>query len=192
MKATVIRIRQFVKDNKLEVLIDVALFAIITYSLHWLWWHWIWSTASDGGFLTFLPAAADFLAHEVFLSSSWVLNVLGVEHTAVNNTIFLKGNGYVEVLLSCSGLKQFYQIFFLFLLFPGPWKHKLWYIPAALLIMHGVNIMRIVILSLVLDPWPEYWDFIHMWILRPFFYVVIFGFWVLWNEKFRPMTRKSS
>ncbi len=43
--------------------------------------------------------------------------------------MWFSNNGYVGVNESCSGLKQFYQIAVLFILFPGPWKHKLWYIP---------------------------------------------------------------
>jgi len=30
----------------------------------------------------------------------------------------------------------------------------------------------------------EYWDFVHDWIVRPFFYVVMFMLWVWWNEKY--------
>ena len=31
---------------------------------------------------------------------------------------------------------------------------------------------------------PDHWHFTHDWILRPFFYVVIFLLWVWWVEKF--------
>jgi len=86
---------------------------------------------------------------------------------------------------SCSGLKQFFQIAVVFLLFPGPWKHKAWFIPASILVMHGVNILRIVILSIVLIKWPGYWQFSHDWILRPFFYVVIFAEWLIWEVYFQ-------
>jgi exosortase/archaeosortase family protein len=61
----------------------------------------------------------------------------------------------------------------------------------SILIMHGVNILRIVILSVVVLWKPEYWDFIHDWILRPGFYVVIFALWVVWVERFRSGSRKS-
>ncbi len=32
--------------------------------------------------------------------------------------------------------------------------------------------------------WPENWDFIHLWVLRPIYYVAIFILWVIWVEKF--------
>jgi exosortase/archaeosortase family protein len=71
------------------------------------------------------------------------------------------------------------------ILFPGSWKKKLWYIPLGILVLHIVNIFRIVILSVVVVNWPRNWDFIHESIMRPFFYVVIFAMWVLWVERIR-------
>jgi len=51
--------------------------------------------------------------------------------------------------------------------------------------MHGVNILRIVILSFILVYYPNSWDFTHDWILRPFFYVIIFLEWLIWLHYFR-------
>ncbi len=179
------KLTHLIRKYHLKPLVDVLFFAVITYSLHWLWWNAIWKSANAGGFLSFLPELAQWLAHQTFLQSSWFLDLIGYRHIAMDNTITFPGTGYVAVLPSCSGLKQFYQIVFLFLLYPGPWKHKAWYIPASLAVMYLVNVSRIVILSLVLFVWPQHWDFIHMWILRPFFYVVIFAEWMVWNEYFK-------
>jgi exosortase/archaeosortase family protein len=97
--------------------------------------------------------------------------------------------GGPAAVLDRYGLKQFYQAFFLFLLYPGPWKHKLWYIPLAILVMHLVNVFRVVALSLVMVHAYPHWDLMHDWVLRPFFYVVLFALWVVWNERFRHATR---
>ncbi len=84
---------------------------------------------------------------------------------------------------TCSGLKQFYQAFFLFLLYPGPWKHKTWFIPMAIAVMHLVNIFRIVVLSLAMLHAYHHWDVIHDWVVRPMFYVVLFGLWMWWDQR---------
>jgi exosortase/archaeosortase family protein len=97
---------------------------------------------------------------------------------------FLANNGYVAVNESCSGLKIFLQFTVLMILFPGPWKHKLWYIPAGLIILHLTNIFRIVGLAQVTISLPQYWDFSHDYFFRPLFYVVIFTLWVIWVEYF--------
>ena len=164
-------------------IIDIALFAIITYTFHVLWWDFANFIKS----FTVVSSTADWLAGQVFVSSLWInRSILGMHITTEDpNTMWFSNGGYVSVVESCSGLKQFYQIIVLFVLFPGPWKHKLWFIPMSLFIMHCVNILRIVILSVTVLWKPEYWDFIHEWILRPGFYVVIFGLWVWWVEVFR-------
>jgi exosortase/archaeosortase family protein len=99
----------------------------------------------------------------------------------VNGDLF---TGYMVVDDTCSGLKQFYQAIVLFMLYPGPWRHKLWYIPTALLAMHMVNIFRIVALSFTMVHHYQHWDMMHDWVLRPLFYVVLFGLWVFWEERF--------
>ena len=117
-----------------------------------------------GGFMTRLDAVNTFRFELVAGADSFVRHLI-IDHT-------------------CSGLKQFYQAFFLLLLYPGVTRHKIWYIPMALLVMHLVNIFRVVMLSLTMVYAYQHWDFIHDWVLRPFFYVVLFGLWVIWDQKF--------
>jgi len=180
------RINLFIKKNKLGPLVDVALFSIIIIFFHFLWW--------DFGLKSFLnkygsfQEMEQFMARQVFLASSWFdLHVLGYHIKTLNTTIYFPEiNGYIEVNGSCSGVKQFYQWTVLMILFPGPWRQKLWYIPLGILIIHLNNILRIIILSVILENCPDYWNFAHDWILRPFFYVIIFALWVIWVEKIRP------
>ncbi|MFH1120035.1 MAG: exosortase/archaeosortase family protein [Bacteroidota bacterium] len=169
--------------HKLQALVDVALFAIITIGFHELWWGFSeWIKSFD-----LIAGSADWLAKQVYISALWInRNILGLNViTTEPNTMWFSINSYVGVDESCSGLKQFYQIAVLFILFPGPWKHKIWYIPMGIIVMFITNVSRIVILSLVVIWQPGYWDFTHDWIMRPFFYVVIFILWVIWVEKFR-------
>lgn len=173
----------FIKRNKLQPIVDVAIFGIITIVFHYLWWNGLKEFLLN--FMAFRNMEA-FLAHQVFLPSAWIMeNILHYTTTAADNTIYLENNSYVAVVGSCSGLKQFYQWTVLMILFPGPWKKKLWYIPLGIITIHVVNILRIVILCVVAVHWPQQWDFIHEWVLRPFFYVVIFAMWVVWVEKIR-------
>ena len=174
------QIKEYINKHNLNFIIDILLFGLITIALHWLWWHVWWKYE----IFDFLHSWANHLAHWVYLGSTWVLdNIFSVEHIAKNDTLFFY-NGYVAIVESCSGLKQFYQLFFLLLIFPGPWKHKLWYIPSGIFLIFLVNIFRIVMLSFILLWKPDIWDWAHMWVLRPFYYVVIFGLWVVWVERF--------
>jgi exosortase/archaeosortase family protein len=176
------KIKVFIKKHKLHPFVDVLIFAVIIYGFHELWWGNIKFLKS---FLLF-NETAQFLAEQVFIASSWIVeNIIGYDITTKATTMYFPDNGYIDVNTSCSGLKQFYQWTVLILLFPGPWKHKLWYIPAGIIVIHLINIFRIVALSIILMLNPDIWDFCHMWILRPFFYVVIFIMWVIWVEKLK-------
>lgn len=177
------KFKTLINNPKYKSLWNVFLFMLITYVFHKLWW----TFSSEIKSLAFISNSADYLAHQVFLWSKWFnANILSLEFTTKdpNTFLFPQVNGYIAVEESCSGLKQMYQLFFLFLLFPGPWKHKLWYIPITFFVMFLTNVFRIIVLSIILINWPDQWHFCHDWILRPFFYVVIFGLWVLWVEFF--------
>lgn len=163
-------------------IIQIVLFVAITLLFHFLWWRGI------RHFLTqfeWFEAFRHTLVTWVFNMSAWLNeNILGLEIIRQGTTIIVPGHGFVEVVEDCSGAKQFYQILILFTLFPGPWRHKLWYIPASFIIMHFTNVLRIVFLTLTLIWFPDEWDFIHLYVMRPMFYVVIFMLWIIWVEKF--------
>lgn len=182
---------KLIQKYHLDAFRDVAIFMIILLFFHVMWRSYIRDILS----VEFISQSANWLAVQVYVESRWVLEFLGVKVTPFDQLFIGEGlrsnvfyhaenNGYVSVNSSCSGLKQFYQWFFLMVLFPGPWKHKLWFIPSGLIIIHIVNVFRILTMVFVTIYLADYWDFIHDWILRPFFYVVMFLLWVWWNEKF--------
>lgn len=192
-------INNFIKKYKLDAFKDVIIFMAILLFFHFLWKIFI----NDVVVFEFYQASTDFLARKVFLASCWVLNVFNVDvvyYDELNiggmlrkNVIYYaENNGYVAVGKSCSGLKQFYQWTILMLLYPGPWKQKAWFIPMGLLIFHVVNIFRILGMTAVTIYIPENWDFMHDYVMRPFFYVVMFTLWVWWNEKYYLPSKKKN
>ncbi|RLD53583.1 MAG: hypothetical protein DRJ05_16200 [Bacteroidetes bacterium] len=185
-------LKSFIKKYHLEAFVDVALFMGILLFFHFLYRALI----SDIYAVQILDNSREWLAYKVFLASEWFLHTFNVKVTTFeeftidgrvwkNLIYYPEGNGYVAVNRACSGMKQFYQWIILMLLYPGPWKHKLWFIPMGLGIVHLVNIGRIVGMTFVTINLPQHWDFIHDWIMRPFFYVVMFMLWAWWNDKFR-------
>jgi len=178
------RVADFIDKHKLRPIADVFVFMIIIVFFHFLWWDW----GLKDFLLEYLSFSEleQFMAYQVFIPSSWIVeHIIGYDINTLNTTLYFPNNGYIAVNGSCSGLKQFYQWIFLMILFPGPWKHKAWFIPLGIVVIHLTNIFRIVVLSVILMNWPEQWSTAHDWVLRPFFYVVIFALWVIWEEKFR-------
>jgi len=178
-------IKEFIRKHKLEALKDVMLFIIITLVIHIAWR--IWQTQFNYAPLrSFIYGLMDLLSAEVYRESAWIISGL-IDIVRVDETMYMHfpNKAIMYVNNSCSGLKQMIQFALLMLIFPGPWKKKLWFIPLGVLIMHLTNIFRMVGLAVVMNNWPYQWDFFHDYIFRPFFYIVIFMLWVWWVEKIR-------
>lgn len=168
----------------------VALFMGITLLFHGLWrvGRPLFEEAS------WYLALADVTTQQAYLASAWIIErVLGdaVVRLDAICTFRMTADGLAEPVTrfliidhTCSGLKQFYQALVLFLLYPGPRKHKPWFIPGVIVAMHLTNILRIVILGITMLHAYQHWDFVHDWVVRPMFYVVLFGLWVLWEQRF--------
>ena len=104
-----------------------------------------------------------------------------------------KDGGWARIVVApeCASLKQWLHWIFLMVLFPGPWKHKLWYIPLGLVIVEWTNVVRICGIVLMQIPWPNSFHIAHDYIFKVFFYLVIFLMWVVWVEKFKNRQTKA-
>ncbi|GAB1404057.1 MAG: archaeosortase/exosortase family protein [Lentimicrobiaceae bacterium] len=176
-------------NDKLRPFTDALLAAVITYGFHLLYRYF----ASDINSWAWVNWLNIWLSESVFYQSLWInQKILGLQiQTEEVRTMIFSNGGRIWINFGCSGLKLMFQVTILFLLFPGPWKHKLWYIPLGWILMHLSNLFRIVSLSVIILWKPQYWDFSHDWILRPFFYLVIFTMWVIWVEKFKNNPKKN-
>lgn len=196
MKEIIAKLKELEAKYKLTPFREVGLFMIILLVVHFLYRMLARNDFQVLGVQLIPHNIYNYVATILFKNSLWInKHILGLHFvTNGNNFYFLNSNypiehnvyrGWVGVGESCSGLKQFIQFISLMILFPGPWKHKLWFIPAGVLIIHIVNVFRIVSLSVIVSIFDSQnaFTFSHDWILRPFFYVVIFGMWVFWTEK---------
>lgn len=184
--------REYIKklhdDPKYQTYFDVGLFFVLIFSFHFL--YVIWNEYMDywpiKGTVDRLFAWASAL---LFNQSTWVLeHIFGIDFVTNDQTIFFLNNegtySAVTVAPECTSLKQWLHWLFLMLLFPGPWKHKAWYIPLGLVIVEWTNVVRIVGICLFLKPYPHDFALAHDVIFKIVFYVVIFLMWMVWNDYF--------
>jgi exosortase/archaeosortase family protein len=179
-----------VYNKRFQPLADVALFAILILGFHFLFRFWAYHLHYQP-FQIIVMSVYEFLTRLLFNNSVWVLKHFTNYQFTTQGSNILMGAGHVGVHSGCSGLKQFLEWIVLMTFFPGPWKHKFWFIPSGLIIIHLVNVFRISELSILLLYFPKQWQFTHDYIFRPFFYVVMFAMWVLWVEKYRNPSRHS-
>jgi exosortase family protein XrtF len=130
--------------------------------------------------------------------SRGVLDLLGfstIEESQVDNirTIGIDGTHGVWIGDPCNGLTLFALFTGFLLAYPGPIKHKLWFLPVGLLAIHLINVVRIIGLALIVYyfPDPEVLDFNHTYTFTIFVYSFVFLLWWVWATKFAP-TQKST
>lgn len=179
---------RFFKKYVRDFPVGVILFMAIT-----VLFHVAWRLGSPLFVQTdWYQSLSDFFAGRVYRAAAWINEyAIGRQMMRFDGAFYLgfiiqsSDEPVIRYLIidhTCSGLKQLYQALVLFLIYPGPWKHKCWYIPSVLAIMHLTNIFRVVILSLTMVHAYHHWDLVHDWIVRPMFYVVLFVLWVLWDN----------
>jgi exosortase/archaeosortase family protein len=188
MKTTTEKIKHLWTNPSTLWIRNVLLFLVLLFSFHYIY---LWWTGIDFyPFHTQVYDLFDWSSALVFKQSAWVLeHVFNIEITTdAQQTIWVtstNGNpAYVRVTPACTSLKQWMHWIFLMLLFPGPWKQKLWFIPLGLVVIHFVNVFRIFGLGLTLIPWPYQFDNFHDYFFKTIFYFIIFLMWVVWVEFF--------
>lgn len=125
----------------------------------------------------------------------WALDTLGYstfqgEHETIR-TIGISGTHGLWIGDPCNGLTLF-ALFSLFILaYPGKWKHKLWYIPLGITLIHTMNILRIVALCIITLRSPQWLEFNHTYLFQTLMYAFIFLLWFVWIKKFSPSTKDA-
>lgn len=168
-------------------LTDVILFVVLLLSFHFF--YIFWSNCEFYPFGTVVSELFIVASHQLFQQSKALLDLTGIEFTTCGQTFFIAnisgGTSWLEVSPGCTSLKQWLHWLFLMILFPGPWRHKWWYIPLGLLIIQGMSILRISGIACAIYRWPGSFSFFHDYVFKGLFYGGIFLMWVVWVEIFR-------
>lgn len=113
------------------------------------------------------------------------------EGLMASNWIAVEGSVGVIVGPPCNGLALFALFIAFMLSFPGPIKHKAWYIPTGILAIHVINVLRVLALVALVN-WKEEWlEFNHDYTFTILVYLFVFLLWYLWIKKFSPLNSSS-
>lgn len=183
------KIKAYCKDPKNRSTVNVGLFILLIISFHFIYLGWqaigYWPIGKT------IEKLMVWSVNLVYSQSCWLLeHVFRIDITTISHMRSIatpnKDGGWAHVIIApeCACLKQWMHWLFLMILFPGPWKHKLWYIPAGLVIIEWTNAIRICGILMMQIPLPNSFHLAHDYVFKVFFYLVIFLMWVLWVEKF--------
>jgi exosortase family protein XrtF len=155
-------------------------FLLITGGMYLLWFfgyeQWL---APDGRLDTALCA-------NIAWASARMLQTIGFDAAVAPHHISLllmSGHPAVIVGIPCNGL-VLYALFGGFVLaFPGPWRRKLWFVPAGIALIWLLNVVRVAALAINHHYAHKSVDFNHHYTFTFVVYGCIFGLWMLWAKR---------
>ena len=158
---------------------------LLTAALLYVGWYLLYSRLIHSSSLGYSFDSA--LCHHIAQASAWVLRLAGFESFAGGaDGTFLHLGGYhvVTVGWQCDGLPMMALFAGFVLAYPGPWRTKLWFIPAGVLFIHGINVLRVVGLALNQMYWRSSMEFNHHYTFTIIVYGFIFWLWTIWVRRF--------
>lgn len=96
----------------------------------------------------------------------------------------IDGSNGVWIGGPCNGITLMFLFAIFVIAYPGNIKNKLWYLPLGIIIVHLVNILRIVALAIIAFRSPHSLEFNHTYTFTFIAYSIVFGMWMLWANKF--------
>lgn len=130
----------------------------------------------------------NFIGHIIKVTNS-ALQTLGYKTFLVlqdrdYQVIGIDGSSGVWIGSKCNSITLFALFAVFVLAYPGNTKNKLWYIPFGIVVIHLLNICRVISLCLIAFYSPQSLNFNHTYTFTFFIYLVIFGLWVFWINKY--------
>lgn len=169
-----------------DILIFVVTLLVANYAWKWsvigdegdtmvlLWNHWNISAPFD--LMSKHTAAMVYALVSLFRDTAYMPN----DHVIR----FATGNA-VSIVWSCTALKQSFIWLCLLLTTQGGWRHKTWFIPFGWLCIYLFNIARIAAIALFIEFHPTWFTFLHEYLFKYLFYIMLFALWVWFTEKIR-------
>jgi exosortase family protein XrtF len=125
-----------------------------------------------------------FLINHLVDATSMILNFIGFDTFQYADAVGIDGTHGVLIGAPCNGLELFALFTGFIIIFPGKISNKLVYIPIGVLIIHFLNILRLVGLAVVVLYYPDSLDFNHKYTFTIIIYGIVFLMWMMWVKKF--------
>ena len=122
--------------------------------------------------------------------SNWILNILQ-QKTHVEGSKIMSNSFVVDIHRGCDALEPIAFFVFALLAFPAPVKRKAMGILWGVVILFGLNLIRIVSLYLIGLKSERLFEFMHADLWQVIFIlaaIVLWGIWSFWATQSRPVT----
>lgn len=128
-------------------------------------------------------------------ASEGILNLFGFKTFKVlqdrdMQVIGIDGSNGVWVGSNCNAITLFALFAVFIIAYPGHQKSKWWFVTGGIIVIHIINIFRVVALALIANYFPEYLNFNHTYTFTIFVYGFIFLLWMIWVNRFANVSEK--
>lgn len=122
------------------------------------------------------------------VTAFFVCDIFGYRGAAYGRMFFIEGTNGIAIKNSCLGISAMAIFAGLIAVYPGKWKHKLWFIPVGMLLVQASNVFRLVSLAIMQKHSTQaFVDFNHGYtylIITYSFIFILVAYWMNnWAEK---------
>jgi len=100
------------------------------------------------------------------------------------HSLGIDGSHGVYIGIPCDAVELMALFASFIIIFEGKWIHKLWFIALGVVVIHLLNVVRVVALILMENYNPAILEFNHKYTFTILMYLVVFFGWVIWVKKF--------
>lgn len=168
-------LKEFKSNPYFRFTFYAILLYVVWYIIYEVWLHpsGIWDKLIISNLVLLTNSILEFLGYITIADTGDpAMRIVGIDGT---NGIWIGD--------PCNGFSLFALFFIFIITYPGPWRQKLWYIPMGLILIHLINVLRIVALTIIADVNVEWLDFNHNYTFTILVYSVVFLLWYIWAKK---------
>lgn len=172
----------------------VVLFLVCLLGSNLLWELTIEGDETGSGIVLFCGSDISWVFYDAklwFAEKTHVgLNVFGVYTQLLMDDIsYANGHG-CKIIAGCTAIKQLYMMTVILLFSRGRFIPKSLYLLISMIVMIGYNVFRLMVLTYVVRDHWEWFEFMHIHVLKYVFYGLMFLLWVFWDEWMRKIMEK--
>ncbi len=128
----------------------------------------------------------------ILQSGHWLLSLAGYQSFINDKVINIEGAIGVKVTNTCLGWALMALFAGFIIVYPAQLKPKWWFIPAGILLIIALNILRITGMALIAYHASQLLDFYHKYIFKVIIFILIFLLWVIFIKKFGKKSYQES
>ncbi|WP_299823039.1 exosortase X [uncultured Pontibacter sp.] len=134
----------------------------------------------------------DWLTLSIVDASVVTLQLLGYHAEAKN--IFVRIDGFDTVFVNdaCNGMIIMALFAGFIIAFPGSLAKKFFFIPAGIIVIHILNVLRVSALALNAYHFNQSVEFNHKYTFTIIVYAAVFALWMLWVKKYSGLKQHAS